>query len=62
MKELIEAYIGTGAKVTGYDAEVADGDLCYVVEIYNAAGRSTLHINNVDLLEFMWSRITNDNN
>lgn len=57
MKELIEAYIGTGAEVMGYIGEITDGDLCYEVEIYNAAGYSTVYIDNAELLEFMWNRI-----
>ena len=57
MKELIEAYIGTGAEVTGYEGEITDGDLCYAVEIYNAAGHSTVYIDNAELLTFMWSKI-----
>lgn len=53
MKELIEAYIGTGAEVTGYNGEMTGSDLCYVVEIYNATGHSIVYISNAELLSFM---------
>lgn len=72
MKELIEAYLkGTEhylseCKILDVECDgINNDDVTYLVTLENECcwnGVEQIHVRNSKLLEFMWGRITNDNN
>ena len=64
MKELIKAYFNDDVSVLSYHTEIDNDDVLYVVRIYNGHGcaDSIYYVTGSELLSFMWSRITDDNN